>query len=116
MRLLGMPLGLLLAACSTDLADQPKPETINAPDPVKVAGTLKSVASQAKLQPPFEVSAPIEAPSNNIDRWMICLRSAASGESKRLTYSLFFKNDDLKSWRLSAIIEPCGAQVYTELK
>jgi hypothetical protein len=109
-----LPLFFLLAACSTELADPP--ETNNPPDPVKVAGYLKNVAKEAKLQPPLEASAPIEAPAISTDRWIICLRSAVSDETKQKTYSVFFKNDDLKTYRLSAIIEPCAQQKYTELK
>jgi hypothetical protein len=97
-------------------AGPPKLETINPPDPAKAAGHLKNFATEAKLQPPLEVSAPIEAPSNQTARWMICLRSGASDESKRRTSSVFFKNDDFVSGRLSVIIEPCAQQVFTELK
>ena len=116
MRLLVLLLFFLLAACSSEVVDLPNPATINPPDPVKVAGPLKNFATQAKLQPPIEVSAPIEAPANNTDRWIICLRSGASDESKRRTYSVFFKNDDLVTAHLSAMIEPCAQQAFSELK
>jgi hypothetical protein len=116
MRLSVLPLFFLLAACSAELVDLPKPATISPPDPVKVAGRLKDFATQVKLQPPIEVSAPIEAPANNTDRWIICLRSGVSDESKRRTYSVFFKNDDLVTARLSAMMEPCSQQAFSELK
>jgi hypothetical protein len=118
LRLSVLPLVLLLAACSGDLANLPQPATINPPTPsaAKVVAALKTVATEAKLEPPLETSAPMEASAMSSARWIICLRSGASEESKRRTYSVFFKNDDYVSARMSVVIEPCGAQVFTALK
>jgi hypothetical protein len=86
------------------------------PDPAKVLGHLKGVAAAAKLQEPVEVSAPIKAPANSSIPWIICLRSGATEATKRFTYSVLFTNNDLKDYRLSAIIEECGVQPYGPLK
>jgi hypothetical protein len=118
LRLSVLSLFFLLAACSGDLANLPQPATINPPTPsaAKVVAALKTVATEAKLEPPLETSAPMEASAMSSTRWIICLRSGASEESKRRTYSVFFKNDDYVSARMSVVIEPCGAQVFTALK
>jgi len=113
LRLSALPLLFLLTACSTvDLA-----QPVNPPDPAnaKVVGSLKTVATEAKLEPPLEISAPMDASAVSSARWIICLRSGASDESKRLTYSVFFKDDDYVSSRISAVMEPCAAQAFTAL-
>ena len=118
LRLSVLPLFLLLASCSAALNNFPQAAAVNPPDPssASVAASLKTVATEAKLELPWEMSAPIDAPAISSARWLICLRSAASDESRRRTYSVFFKNDDFVSSRISAVIEPCGAQAFTLLK
>jgi hypothetical protein len=117
LRLSVLSLFFLLAACS-GVANLPQPATNNPPalSAAKVVAALKTVATEAKLEPPLETSAPMEASAMSSTRWIICLRSGASEESKRRTYSVFFNNDDYVSARVSVVIEPCGAQVFTALK
>ena len=43
------------------------------------------------------------------------IRSGATEESKRQTYSVFFKDNDYVSSRLSAIVDHCEAQVFSAL-
>ena len=114
MRFLGLFLCFGLAACATEV-DSLVTANTDPPDPVKVVDSLKSAAAEAKLQEPLEVTAPIKAPAVSSVPWIICLRSAATEESKRVTYSVFFKNNDRQSFRLSAIIEGCGAQPFSPL-
>jgi hypothetical protein len=93
LRLSILPLCFLLVACSSHPEDLPT-AVINPPDPSKVTAVLGTVAAAAKIQEPLEVSAPIPAnPASSIP-WIICLRSGATEESKRHTYSAFFKNND----------------------
>jgi hypothetical protein len=115
LRLLALSLCFLLGACSTDIENLAATNS-DPPDPAKVLASLKNIATAAKLQEPVEVSAPIKAPANSSIPWIICLRSGATEASRRFTYSLFFKNNDLKDYRLSAIIEECGVQPYGPLK
>jgi hypothetical protein len=105
----------VLAACSTDVENLAATNTAP-PDPVKAAATLKSVAAQAKLQEPVEVSDPIKAPAISLMPWIICLRSGATEASRRITYSVFYRNDDMQSFRLSAIVERCETQPFSPLR
>ena len=69
----------------------------------------------AKLEAPVEVSEPIRANPVSSSPWLICLRSGKSEQSKRLTYSAFFKKDYVSS-RWSAFVDNCGEQVYHPFK
>jgi hypothetical protein len=80
-------------ACSSHQEDLPT-AAINPPDPSKVTAVLRTVAAAAKIEEPLEVSAPIRTISSI--PWMICLRSGATEESKRHTYSAFFKKQRLR--------------------
>jgi hypothetical protein len=118
-RLLALSLCFLLAACSTSVENLPTTPA-NPPDPAKIAPGLRNLAVAAKLQEPMEVSPPFKAPAVSTFPWMICLRSGATEASKRITYSVFFKDNDNNNeplnFRMSAIIEDCGVQPYGPLK
>jgi hypothetical protein len=115
MRSLILPLCLMLAACSTDIENLAATYT-EPPDPAKVLASLKDVAVSAKLKEPVEMSVPIKAPASSAMPWIICLRSGATEASQRLTYSVFYNNNEFKSFRLSVIIEGCDGQSYSPLK
>jgi hypothetical protein len=89
--------------------------TINPPDPSKVTATLRAISVQAKLAEPVEISGPVAANPISSTPWIICLRSGATEESKRHTYSAFFKNDEYVSSRMSAILDHCETQVFSAL-
>jgi hypothetical protein len=114
LRLSILTLCLVLVACSSHREDLPT-AVINPPDPSKVTASLRSVAAQAKIEEPLEVSAPIQANPTSSIPWMICLRSGATEESKRHTYAAFFKNNDYVSSRWSVIIDHCETQVFSPL-
>jgi hypothetical protein len=100
---------VLLAGCSSVAS---LPEDLQPPPSLSMVATvLKRVAADAKLSEPVEVSDPIRANPISSSPWLICLRSAKSEESKRLTYSAFF-TDKYVSSRYSVIIDHCGEQVY----
>ena len=114
LRLSILPLCFLLVACSSHQEDPPT-AVINPPDPSKVTAVLRTVAAAAKIGEPLEVSAPIQANPVSSIPWIICLRSGATEESKRHTYSAFFKNNDYVSSRWSVIVDHCEAQVFSPL-
>jgi hypothetical protein len=60
LRFLALSLCFLLGACSTDVENLAA-TNVDPPDPAKVLGALKNVATAAKLQDPVEMSAPIKA-------------------------------------------------------
>jgi hypothetical protein len=104
---------VLLAGCSSV---ESFPEDLPAaPDLSKVAAALKTVAAEAHLAEPVEVSDPIRANPISASPWLICLRSGQSEESKRLTYSAFF-TDKLVSSRYSVIVDDCVQPAYHPLK
>ena len=72
LRLLLWPVCFLLAACSSHPEDRPT-VLINPPDLLKVTAALRTVAAEAKLGEPWEISAPIEANPISAIPWIICL-------------------------------------------
>ena len=95
-----------LAACSSVEVKEPVPP----PDMSKAMPALRGFAAQAHLAEPLEFSGPMAAPSNYIEHWMICLRSAAT---PRKTYALLFQQDELKpSSHMSVTMDPCDSQTY----
>jgi hypothetical protein len=106
MRLIALVLGCAaLAACSSVEVKEPIPP----PDMSKVMPAIRGFATQAHLAEPLEFSGPMEAPSNYLDRWMICVRSAST---PRRTHALLFQKDELKSSHMSVIMDPCDSQTY----
>ena len=114
MRVLGLLLCLVLADCSS-VSDHIAEDVVSPPDPFTALKGLKKAVSEAHLAEPVEVSDPIAANPISSSPWLICLRSGKSEESKRLTYSAFFKKDYVSS-QASALVDRCGEQVYHPLK
>ena len=114
MRLLAVSLCFVLAACSSVSESIPQ-EVAPPPDAATALKGLKAAASEAKLEAPVEVSEPVRANPVSSSPWLICLRSGKSEQSKRLTYSAFFKKDYVSS-RWSATVDNCSEQVYHPLK
>jgi hypothetical protein len=111
MRMVAIVLGCAaLASCSSvEVAS----ESIPPPDMSKAMPAVRSFATQVHLAEPLEFSGPLEAPSNYFQRWMLCLRSAATPKK---TYALLFKKDDIETSHLSAVMDPCdGSQTYQPL-
>ena len=110
MRMIAIVLGCAaLAACSSvEVANEPIPP----PDMSKVMPALRSFATQVHLAEPLEFSGPLEAPRNYFQRWMLCIRSAAT---PRKTYALLFKKDEIETSHLSAVMDPCDSQTYGPL-
>jgi hypothetical protein len=114
MRLLALLFCLALAACSSVSESIPE-DAVPPPDAATALTGLKTAAADAHLAAPLEASDPIRANPIASSPWLICLRSASSDESKRLTYSAFFKKAYVSS-RWSVYVDHCAEQVYHPLK
>ena len=77
-------LGLALAACSSASESMPQ-DDVPPPDAATTLTGLKAAAADAHLVAPLEASDLIRANPVSSSPWLICLRSASSEESKRLT-------------------------------
>jgi|SRR6516165_9733301 hypothetical protein len=112
--LLLMSLGL--AACSSvseNAAPEilPSPEALPSPDAQELVRGIKEGINDSHFQPPIEVTDLLKAPSYTVNSWMVCIRSAQSDESKRITYSAFFKDKYVQS-RYSVIADDCNQQQF----
>lgn len=110
-----MLLSALLMSCSTNPV-QPPATVADAPNPSKVAESLKKVAAEAKLEEPRQVSAPIRAHPISSIPWIICLRSGATELSRRRPLAVFYTGDEFVMARMSVIVDRCEAQAFTALK
>lgn len=115
MRLKSLLLCSSLAACSSASQNSPS-QNAEPPPEQKVLEGARVAATQSHFEQPFEVSDLIRSNPNNIPPWMVCVRSAKSEESKRITYSVFFNNTGFVSSRYSAVMDPCATQTYHPLK
>jgi hypothetical protein len=84
MRVLTLLLCLALTACSSASESIPQ-DDVPPPDAAAALAGLKAAVADAHLAAPVEVSDLIRASPNSSSPWLICLRSASSEESKRLT-------------------------------
>ena len=114
MRLLAVLSCLTLAACSSILEEIPQ-KADSAPFISTSVPELKKAAAESKVGEPLEVAGPISANPISSASWIICLRSGANEQSRRLVYSVFFKEGKRVSMHLSSIIDRCEAQVFTPL-
>jgi hypothetical protein len=114
MRSLAMLPCLALAACSSILEEIPQ-KTDSAPFISTSVQELKKAAMESKIGEPLEVAGPIPANPISSATWIICLRSGANEQSRRLVYSVFFKEGKRVSMHLSSIIDRCEAQVFMPL-
>jgi hypothetical protein len=115
MRLKTLLLCSCLAACSSVPQDAPS-QNVEQPPQQKVLEAARVAAIQSHFEPPLEVSDLIRSNPVNTLPWMVCVRSAKSEESKRITYSAFFNNTGVVSSRYSAVIESCATQTYHPFK
>src|SRR6266480_3523846 len=100
-----------LAACSSVTEGVPARDDVPQPDPAMILRGLKAAAADSRFAQPIELTNPIRANPNSSSPWMICLRSAQSEQTKRVTYSAFF-NDAYVSSRYSVTIDACASQRY----
>ena len=84
-------IGLGLGTCSSVSAESPP--ILPPPDGEKLLAGLTQAITDSHFQPPIEVTDPMRAPVNFTSPWMVCIRSAQSEETRRITYTAFFKDD-----------------------
>jgi len=70
-----------LGACSS-IAETAEPPP---PDGEKLLAGLTQAISDSHFQPPIEVADPIRAQVISSSPWMVCIRSAQSEETRRIT-------------------------------
>jgi hypothetical protein len=71
---------------------------------------------ESRFEMPLEVSDLMMSNPNYTPRWMVCLRSTKTEETKRLTRSVFFSDQGYVFSRYSAIMDGCSRQSYHTLK
>jgi hypothetical protein len=104
---------LAAAACST----LPPPEDEPPPDEAQLKAGLAALVADSHFAKPVEVTDIIRAPVSSTQPWMVCVRSAASEEGRRLIYVGFFGKDKgkygqyLRS-RYAVTAENCESQAY----
>jgi hypothetical protein len=103
-----------LAACATKPSRSPAAGTA-APNPSKLAASLRKIAVEAKLEEPYEISAPIHAHPISSVPWIVCLRSGATELSRRRALAVFYKGDEHVMTRMSVIVDGCDGQPFTRL-
>jgi hypothetical protein len=94
-----------LGTCSSVFAEPPISPP---PDGDKLLAGLTQAISDSHFQPPIEVTDPMRAPVNFTSPWLVCIRSAQSEETRRITYTAFFK-DGYTSSQYSAINDRCAS-------
>jgi hypothetical protein len=114
MQLLALLLCFGLAACST--SENVLAQDVGPPSDQQLLAGERQAAAESHFAPPIEATDVIRANPNSTPRWMVCLRSAKSEESKRVTYSVFFNDKAYVSSRYSVIMDPCVSQAYHPLK
>jgi hypothetical protein len=104
-----------LGACSSISEPAVAPEVGAPPDAEKLLAGIKQGIADSHFELPIEVTDPIRATPVSSSPWLLCIRSAKTEESKRITYSAFFK-DAYTNSRYSAIDDGCATQVYHPFK
>jgi hypothetical protein len=109
---------LLVGACSS-IADVAPLDARPQPDEVQLKAGIAVGMADSHFSKPIEITDLFRAPPNSIDPWMVCIRSSASDEAKRQTYSVFYgvyagngKDGQYVRSRLSSITDNCAAQEY----
>jgi hypothetical protein len=110
MRLLAALACLALSACSSSYE---LPQTF-APEPSKATEGAKKGANDEKLVGPVEVSGVRQASPIAPGVYMSCIRGTNPTVGLRY-YSVFFKNNDYVSSRMSVITESCETQAFIQL-
>jgi hypothetical protein len=87
------------------------PDPSATPDAQNLIEGIKQGIKDSHFQPPIEVTDLLKAPMNSVNFWMVCIRSAQSDETRRNTYSAFFKDKYVQS-RYSVYADGCGGQQY----
>lgn len=107
-----IPLNLLLSACSGAHLIEASYVPPSAPSEAAVGSGVKTIAAEAKLSSPLEISA-VRPAEHGPGRYFVCVREVSGpADQSRKYYSVFFDNDKYEGSRLSAILDQCEAQTY----
>jgi len=105
---------LLAGACST----LPPPEVEPPPDETQLKAGVNQAVTESHFARPVEVTDVINAPASSTQPWMVCIRSASSGDGRSPTYAAFFGKDSsgksgqyMRS-RYSVFAENCETRAY----
>jgi hypothetical protein len=107
---------LSLCGCSSFTASPVAlPTAVSAPpDQKALAAKIEQVFTTTKLPGSPEVSAVHRAALIAPAEWMICLKSDAPDQ--RLKYAVFFKDNDVKDYRIAVQIDRCDQEPYRPLR
>ena len=108
-------LSLGLGACSSISEPTAAPEVVPPPDAEKLLNGIKQGIADSHFETPIEVTDPIKASPISSSPWLVCIRSAKTEESKRISYSAFFK-DAYTNSRYSVVNDGCTAEMYHPFK
>jgi hypothetical protein len=100
-----------LAACSS-VSENAASQDVSRPPEQKVLEGTKAAVAESHFEPPLEVSDLIRSQPNYTPRWMLCLRSAKTEESKRITRSVFFNDKGYVASGYSAVLDGCAGLPY----
>ena len=112
-------LSCLLAGACSSISDLPPPEVGQPPDQDMLAAGIRQGINDSHFPKPVEVTGLFRAPPGSADPWMLCIRSAASDEARRMTYSVFYgknfntgKDGQYMRSRYSVYADNCASQTY----
>jgi len=88
---------------------------VTPPDSEKLLKGIKQGIADSHFETPIEVTDPIKASPISSSPWLVCIRSAKTEESKRISYSAFFK-DAYTNSRYSVVNDGCTAETYHPFK
>jgi hypothetical protein len=101
------------------MSDQIPLEVGPAPDQEQLTKGIVAGIKDSQFRPPYEVTDPFRTPPQYAESWMLCMRSGASDEASRPTYSVFYgmnysvgKDGQYLKSRYSLDPDNCGAQTY----
>jgi hypothetical protein len=108
---------LVTGACAS-VSSLPPPDAQAPPDENQLNAGIATGITDSHFAPPIEVTDAISAPASSTQPWMVCIRSGASEETRRLTYSLFYgrtaegKDGVYAKSRYSVYADGCATQTY----
>jgi hypothetical protein len=103
-------LWLGLEGCSS-ISESAALEIPSPPDEKDLLSGTRTAVTDSHFAPPIEVTGLFKAPSISSSPWMVCIRSAKSDETRRITYSAFFKEKYVLS-RYSVHNDGCSEQQF----
>jgi len=95
----------------SSISEAAAPEIPSPPDEANLLSGTRTAITDSHFAPPIEVTDLFKAPPISSNPWMVCIRSAQSDETRRITYSAFFKDKYVQS-RYSVFYDGCSQQQF----